>query len=285
VALTWLTPTGLVAARMLLGYATLLVVARIAWPKTRLAAEDCGRCVLLGAILMAHLLLQNVGLQWTTATNTGWIVGFMPGSIALGSALFLRERLSGRGWLGIALGLCGVLLVCASSGVQFGAAKLGDLLQLSSCVTWTAYTLLAVGPIRRSGAAAMTVWTIGVAAGGTAALALLQMMYQPMTSAAVSARAVCAVVFLGAVCSGAAYALWNKAVRDIGSPATGAYLYIEPFVTLAAARILLAEPFRPLGILGGVVVLAGVWLAAGSRRCVMKASSASGSASERQSDA
>lgn len=273
IALDSLSPAALVASRLVIGLVTLAAIRRVLWPGRRLDSRDRGRCVLLGLILAGHLLMQNSGLLKTTATHAGWIVGFMPATIALGSMLFLRERLTRRAWLGIAIGAVGVTLVCLSTGLRFDDAKVGDLLQLISCFTWTAFTLLSVGPIGRSGALPVTVWVIGVAAGG-AGLFELAGWTGWLGSAdvwfvgPVTVPAVASVVFLGAICSGAAYVLWNVAIRSIGSPATSTYLYLEPFVTLIGAQVVLHEPLRGLGVAGGLVVLLGVWLVSSTRRAL-----------------
>ncbi|MHC4094256.1 MAG: DMT family transporter [Planctomycetota bacterium] len=151
VALTVLTPAGLVATRLMIGCVTMLAVARLMGRSVLPRPADRPRCVLLGLILTAHLLIQAHGLVRTTATNTGWIIAFTPIAIAIGAWLFLRDRLPGRTWIGIALGTAGVLLISLSSGTGFTDAKVGDLLQLVSCITWAAYTLLAVGPVARNG--------------------------------------------------------------------------------------------------------------------------------------
>ena len=84
VALEVFTPIGLVAARTVIGCAALFAVTRGLGYALTPPAGDRGRCLLLGLILAAHLLIQSAGLLMTTATNTGWIIGFVPITIALG---------------------------------------------------------------------------------------------------------------------------------------------------------------------------------------------------------
>jgi len=261
-ALRWLTPTGLVLVRLLIGSVSMWCLASLFETRRGLAPADRGRLVLLGLILAGHLLIQNVGLLKTTAANTGWIIGFIPATIAVGAFVFLKERLTGWAWVGIALGAGGILLVSLSSGFGFSQAKVGDLLQLSSCFTWTAYTLLAIGPIRRNGALPVTVWSLAVAAVATGVAS----PFFPFTCGIATTESIVAVGFLGLVCSGAAYWLWFRAVDDVGSTTTGTYLYLEPLVTLVAAALLLGETVHPLGVAGGVAVLAGVWLVSANRR-------------------
>jgi len=256
IALEVLTPFALVAARMIIGCAAMLALARLVGGRVWPHAQDRSRCVLLGAILAAHLLIQAVGLLKTTATNTGWIIAFAPIAIAVGGLIFLRERLRARAWGGILLGTCGVLIVSLSTGVRFTDAKLGDLLQLVSCITWAAYTLLAVRAITRSGPLPVTFAAVGVAALATTLVAFAQ----PWQVGPLDLETVSAVVFLGVVCTGSAHWLWNAAVRDVGSTTAGAYLYLEPVVTWITAAIVLGERINTIGLLGGAMVLLGVWI-------------------------
>jgi drug/metabolite transporter (DMT)-like permease len=69
-----------------------------------------------------------------------------------------------------------------------------------------------------------------------------------------------AVLFLGIACSGLGYLFWYGALERIEASRVAAFLYLEPLVTLAAAALLLGEPIRVLTILGGLLLLGGVFL-------------------------
>jgi drug/metabolite transporter (DMT)-like permease len=262
IAMTWLNPFALVAARFLIG--TLLLVAALrlregrVWP----AARDIPAGVLLGAILGAHLLIQAYGLQYTSAISTGWIIGFMPVTIALGAILLRQQRLGPVGWTGVALGTAGILVVWLSSSPDFAHARFGDLLQIGSCLTWTVYTLASAGPVARNGVLRVT----GLAMGVAAVLCAAATPWTGVFTGPAAPGPVAALLFLGLVCSGAAFWLWFAAVREHGPSRTGALLYIEPFVASATGRGILAERLRAPVILGGLCVLAGVWLVTKDRR-------------------
>jgi drug/metabolite transporter (DMT)-like permease len=257
IALVTFTPFAVVAVRLTLGAATLLAVAR--WGRFRAlpGREAAGVTVLLGLIVAAHLLIQAIGLEHTTAINTAWIIGFIPVVIALGARVFLGHRLAPLAWAGIVIASVGVLLVAAHDPPSFERARLGDLLQLGSCFTWAAYTLVAVRPLQRWGSLPMTVGPIAVAA---AVLWLATAVGGHLLVGAPSPASLGAVLFLGVVCSGLAYLLWMRAVAEIGPARTGVYLYVEPFVTLAVAAAVLDEPVLANALAGGVAVLVGVAL-------------------------
>lgn len=258
IALESFHPFGLVAIRLWMGAALLFLLARRASPKRRLSSADYPAGLFLGAVLAAHLLIQAYGLLYTSAINTGWIIGFMPVTIALGAYLLGQQRLQPRGWAGVALGTVGVLLVTAVTPPNFRHARWGDLLQIGSCLTWTVYTLAAAGPLARLGPLRVTAASMAVAA----AIATVATMGSGLTRGPLFVSAVGATVFLGVACSGVAYYLWLAAMDEHGPARVSALLYFEPFVTLATAVLLKDEPITLNALAGGLCVLAGVWLVA-----------------------
>jgi len=57
-----------------------------------------------------------------------------------------------------------------------------------------------------------------------------------------------------------AYIAWYDALKALTTAQTGVFLYIEPLVAVGVAYFLLAEPITPASILGGAIILLGVWL-------------------------
>jgi len=263
IALRSLSPFGLVAARLLAGALVLALAAWLrggrAWPLRR----DIPACTLLGILLSGHLVIQAFGLRYTSAINTGWIIGFIPVTIALGTHFIRQQRIRPTGWAGVAVGTGGVLVVTMVAPPDFAHARFGDFLQIVSCFTWTVYTLGGVGPVGRNGALRVTSFAMAVAAIVTTVIAAAS---GPI-AAPVTSETLLAVGFLGVLCSGVAYYLWFAAQRQHGPARAGSLLYLEPFVTLITAAIILHENITPNAVVGGVVVLVGVWLVArGSER-------------------
>ncbi len=255
-ALESFNPFGLVSIRLVIGTLVLLVAIRSRGGSMFPDRADIPICALLGVVLAVHLLIQAFGLQYTTAINTGWIIGFIPITIALGSCLFLRQRIEPAGWCGIVLGAAGVFCVTMSSPRNFEHARFGDMLQITSCLTWTLYTLVGARPVARSGAMRVTAFAMAVAAVAST----LPLAWTGVVATTVTVQSLLAVGFLGFLCSGVALYLWFKAMSEHGPPRVGALLYIEPFVTLGAAALLLREPVTVNVLWGGACVLTGVWL-------------------------
>ncbi len=127
--------------------------------------------------------------------------------------------------------LVATLFVTMPSLPRFEHARFGDLLQLSTCLTWTVYTLASAGPVARNGALSVTTFATCVAA----LTAVVAVATEGVTHAPLTIRTCLSAAFLGFVCSGVAFVLWNRALRDQGPSRVGSMLYFEPFVTVAVA--------------------------------------------------
>lgn len=262
IAIDALTPAALVSGRLLLGAAVLFGLLR--WHRGRRlpARGDWYIVLLLGGVLGGHLLLQAYGLIYTSAINTGWIIALCPVAIALGAQLLGQQRLRLGGWLGVGVATAGVLLLTLKGTPDLQHATFGDLLQLISCFTWTCYALVAVGVVARNGALPTTAAAMSLAAVLTLPLAAGSGWWRGTPTAATWV----ALLFLGPICSGLAYHLYFAATRDHGPTRIAALIYLEPFVTVLVATTLGGETIQVGAILGGLTILAGVWLVAHGAR-------------------
>jgi drug/metabolite transporter (DMT)-like permease len=68
------------------------------------------------------------------------------------------------------------------------------------------------------------------------------------------------VLFLGLLCSGVAYAFWYDALAVAGATQVAAFLYLEPIVTVIVAASLIGEAVTWATLVGGAIILVGVWL-------------------------
>ena len=209
-----------------------------------------------------HTLLQTYGLLYTTAVNTGWIVAIMPIFITVAARFYLREPITLRKVGGIILGFIGVFLVI-SKGVfslsLFGfGSTFGDVLVLISAITWTAFTIGGRGFLSRfSPLAAITPIMI---VGCLITFPFTWLKWEWNILFRLSLSGWMGILFLGIFCSGLAYLYWYSALAKKDSGIVGMYLYLEPFVTLIGAYFLLNEEIQWITLVGGGMILLGVYL-------------------------
>jgi drug/metabolite transporter (DMT)-like permease len=68
------------------------------------------------------------------------------------------------------------------------------------------------------------------------------------------------ILFLGVACSGLAYIFWYDVLHAADASSVASFLYLEPIVTVIVASIVLDETIVPATIIGGAIILLGVWL-------------------------
>jgi len=262
-ALRELSPITLVTTRFALGVALLLVLLRARRVPVLPPRELWGALALMGFVgVFVHQMLQSFALTMTGAISTGWLIGLTPLWSAMLSAWLLRERFPPAKVAGLALGFAGAALVVTRG--QLGAARLalpatkGDLMILASTLNWAVYSVLGHPVLKRLGATRATAGALLF--GWLMLLPLFVVRAGWREYAHLSGAGTGAVLFLGIACSGLGYLFWYGALEKIPASAVSALLYLEPLVTLAAGVALLGEQVHLTTMVGGLLVLAGVFL-------------------------
>ena len=213
--------------------------------------------------ISGHTLLQAFGLLYTTAINTGWIVAIMPIFITIAARFYSGEAITLRKIGGIVLGFLGIFLVI-SKGVfsisifRFGST-FGDFLVLISALTWTAFTVGGRGFVSRFSPLAAITPIMILGCFITFPFTLLKWEWNILFHLSLSGWI--SILFLGIFCSGLAYLFWCSALEKKDSSIVGMYLYLEPLITLIGAYFLLNEEIRWVTLVGGGMILLGVYLA------------------------
>jgi drug/metabolite transporter (DMT)-like permease len=251
------------AIRFALASLLLWLVLRITEGPTTPAPTALRRLVVLGVVgNTLYQLCFILGLAHTSATNSSLILATVPTVVAVVAGLLGLERITPRMWGGIALGTIGVVLVIATSGVEFSASTLrGDLLTVLAVLCWAGYTVgLRSLPPEFSPLRVTTVTTIagmpGLVLAGLPGLLVMRWDAVPPSAWAALAYA---TVFSLVV----AYLLWNRSVQTVGGTRTAIYMCVTPLVAVGAAWVILGEHARPLQAVGAALIIAGVLLTRG----------------------
>jgi len=211
----------------------------------------------------AHTLLQAYGLLYTTAIHTGWLIAIMPICIAIAARFYLGEPITLKKLGGILLGFTGVFLIISKGVLSFAvfgfASTLGDFLILISALTWTAFTVGGRGFLLRFPSLAAITPIIILGSFITFPFTLLKWEWNHLLQLSLAAWV--SLIFLGIFCSGLAYLFWYSALEKKDSSIVGTYLYLEPLVTLIGAYFLLDEEIQWMTLMGGGMILLGVYLA------------------------
>ena len=225
--------------------------------------NEWGYFALLGFLgITFHQWLQSNGLQTSEASTTAWIVATTPVFMAILGWLILKEGLSLVKILGIALAFFGVLLVVSDGNLgsisigKFGAP--GDVLILVSAVNWAVVSVLSRRGLKTTSASLFVFYMMLFGWLFTSILFVGNSLYVEVP--ALTFNGWLGVAFLGIFCSGLAYIAWYDALQALTTASTGAFLYIEPLIAMIVAFFVLGEAITPASLIGGGIILLGVWL-------------------------
>jgi len=263
VALQFAVPITVVWLRFAMGVVILGLVVKLRGQFAFPQGKDWAYFALLGFLgITFHQWLQSTGLVTAQATTTGWIVASSPIFMALLGLVVLKEGLRWEQVVGIALATIGVLLVVTKGNLstlangQFG--NTGDILVLISALNWAVFSTLSRSGLQRHRATFMMFYIMTFGWLFTSILFFATPRLTPI--AQIPLNGWLAIAFLGVFCSGIAYIFWYDALQALPVAQTGAFLYIEPIITVIVAAIILHERLLLATIIGGITILVGVWM-------------------------
>jgi drug/metabolite transporter (DMT)-like permease len=263
VAIQDISPVSVVWLRFTMGVAILggavVVRKQFSWPRR----NELFYFVILGFLgITFHQWLQSTGLLTAQASTTAWIVATTPIFIALLGWMVLKEKLGFGQVLGIWLAAMGVLMVVTKGQLtaiavgRFGTP--GDRLVLISSVNWAVFSVLSRRVLQKTPATRMMFFVMGFGWIFTSFQFLFTGGLKEISQLTLNGWI--GVVFLGVVCSGLAYIFWYDALKALPASLVGAFLYFEPLVAVLVAFVILGEPFGQASLLGGALILTGVWM-------------------------
>lgn len=225
--------------------------------------NEWGYFALLGFLgITFHQWLQSNGLQTSEAGTTAWIVATTPVFMAILGWLILKEGLSLVKIFGIALAFFGVLLVVSDGNLasisigKFGAP--GDILILVSAVNWAVVSVLSRRGLKTTSSSLFVFYMMLF--GWLFASALFVGNGLIVEVPELTFNGWLGITFLGIFCSGLAYIAWYDALQALTTASTGVFLYIEPLIAMVVAFFILNEAITIASLVGGGVILFGVWL-------------------------
>ncbi|MGZ8475324.1 MAG: DMT family transporter [Candidatus Limnocylindria bacterium] len=255
-------PFAIAAARFGIASILLFAWAKLSGrPLTPLQRRDWPLVIGLGLTAIAgYNWLFLTGLTLAPASDGAIIVpGLAPMFTAILAGLLLGERLGFKGFAGLAIAVVGLLLVVGPGGGTEGGRLLGDLMFIAGAAFWAVYSVLARVASRR-GFSPVSTTVYGTALGTIVLipLAILEGGLPRLQSAPPEALA--GVAYLAVFGTVGAFVLFNLGVARIGAARASAFALLVPVVGVLSSVALLGERLGPLTVLGGAVVLAGLWL-------------------------
>lgn len=255
-------PLTLAALRFLIAAIVLIPIAALRGGLKRLPRPvPVWTMVLMGVVGTATFtVLFNYSMIYGSASQGALIYALGPAMVAIAAVMFLGESLSKRRLVGIALSVGGVVLVVVG-GEQDASAPaplLGALCMVAVVISWAAYTVFA----KQLADADQVIVIACVYVIGT--VVLLPAVAVELLRGGLphpSAQAWLGTLFLGVVASALAYIVYGYVLRELDASLVGVYTNLDPIVGVITAVVFLGEALYAGQMVGGLIAMAGMWLA------------------------
>jgi len=247
------------------GLASLLLLVIVRWRYGTLPPLDRGQIVvvlLLGATgVFAYNAMFFKALSLIEAGRASVVVATSPAFIAIGSAVFFRERLGWVRSLGVLLSVFGAAVVVSRGNLRevlAGGVGLGEAMILGCVLSWSAYSLI--------GKTVMRSLSPLVAVSNSVAIGSLALFVgaciEGLGPSAREATALdwLAIVYMAVFATVLGFVWFYEGVRQIGPTRASLCINFVPVFAVLLAFLLLGEPLTVSLALGAALVLSGTYL-------------------------
>ena len=245
-ALDVIPPLSFVGWRFLIGAVVLLALS---FPKGRRVWRDG---TIAGGILFIGYAAQTVGLEQTTATNSGLITGLYVVFTPLLAAAFARLRPAASTVFGASLSVLGLGMLTISD--TFTLSR-GDLWTLACAVAFALHIVALARMAPRHDVIAFTAVQLLVTA--VAAL-VLSAVFEGAGWPPRSVWLTLALTALVVTCGAFLVQVWAQTI--IGPSRTAIVLALEPLFAVATAAVILGERLTARGWAGAVFMMVGTYV-------------------------
>ncbi len=226
-------------------------------PRRPASRSDYLRLIAAGLFFAGDLAIWHWSIRFTSVANATLLANFAPIFVALGSWLFLRQRVSLTFVLGMGIALAGTVFMVGQSYTLSAQHLWGDALGLVTAMFYAGY-LLSVKELRREFSTA----TIMTWSGAVSCLVLLAVTLLSGEGLLPSSAAGWWVLLgLALVSHFGGQSLIAFALAKLPAAFSSVGLLVQPVAAAVFAWLILSEALNPWQALGGALALAGVFVA------------------------
>jgi len=260
--LRYWSPFSLGAVRMCLALAAFAVIVWVQERSFRIARRDWFHLIAAGAFgIFMNQACFVLALKYSHASSVALLLAMIPVFAALISASFSVEPFTRWSLIGLPVSLIGVFLIISTepgSKLSLGTVQ-GDLFAMGTALSWAAYTVLLQPLLRKYSPARISFWVIvvgliGLIGPGIASFDVTRVVREPWWSWAL-------VLYSSLLAIFTTNFLWYLGTHKLGPARGSLYAFLQPFLGVLLAVLILGDAVNLPEVAGGVVIIAGILLA------------------------
>ncbi|MBS4190386.1 DMT family transporter [Bacillus sp. FJAT-49705] len=193
-----------------------------------------------------------LSLGTITASESSILTFTNPLLVVVFSTIFLQARYKLYQWIGVFLGLVGVVITMGAQ-IEF---NIGILFGILSAVFWAISTLLV-----KTWGTSFDTWVLSAYQmffGGLLLLLASFILEKPYFILTVNSLFI--LLWLSIMSSIVQFAVWYYLLQKGDPGKTSAFLFLAPFFGVLSGWLLLGEKLYPSIIIGGLFIISGIYL-------------------------
>lgn len=251
-ALRELQAFNLTALRLLIGF----VVSGAVFYKRILKsdARTVKYSVILAVIIVFMFISMSYGLEYTTASNAGFLISLAVIIIPILSYFFLKQRIEKRVLLGVCIAPIGIALLTLNEQLSINS---GDLLCIL-CALFSAMHVVCMGVFtQKVDSVALGILQLGFAG----IFSLIFSFFTEAVRLPVTVTGWGSTLALAILCTAVGYLVQATAQQYTSATHTGLILSLEPVFSAIFGYAFLGELLSARGYAGAVVLMLSVLIA------------------------
>lgn len=226
-------------------------------PRRNWSRKDVPALILLGICgVNLNQVFFVIGLSRTSVAHTSLVIALTPLLVLSLAAIRGLEHFTTRKVIGMAIAVSGVMTLNFSRAS--GASPSGDFIVLLGALSFTFFTVLGKESSRKYGNITLNTFAYTGSALIAAPLTIYFLFTFPL--AQVTWGGWVSVFYMSAFSSVLCYLIYYHALRYIAASRVSALSYLQPLLATLMAVPVLGEVITPPLMLGGALILAGVYV-------------------------
>jgi len=263
----YMAPLSIVFLRTLIGVFIMLLLLKKRGISLRVPPNVIPSFLFFGFMgVYMHQWVQAYALYTSKASTATWIIATAPVFIAILSRFMLKERLRFMKILGIGISFLGVLIVVTDGNLSLafkqGVRTIGDLIILLTSANWALFSVISRSFLQKHrDIPQLLVIFYNMVMGLSLMIITLPFVGKlgDLLIVLSDFKLLFSVLFLGVLCTGFAHAFWYDALDVLEASKVGIFMNVQPVIGMVSASIVLGEPLSLFLVLGGILILIGVY--------------------------
>jgi len=258
VSLVVFPPMTLAFVRFFIALVFLFVFYKISKPDKEVEVKDFPQFIVAGILgITVYFFFENNGIKLLKASEASIIISIIPIMVLVSDAIFFKEKITKLKVVSFILSIVGVIFVVGKITPDTNISYRGTAFMFGSALAWVIYSLALKPMLKKYSLLTIIFYQTLFGTILLVPFIFIEKVNWQLLNLSVSLN----ILFLGIFCSAIAYYLYAFAMEKIGIGISSLFLNLIPVITVTFSFFILKETITILQILGGILIIASVYLA------------------------